>query len=118
MLRKNEFCKVINKFTMDRIEQLLKFLELQPDDVFLHYALAMELISVNKNDEAIEKLESIRTNHPDYLPLYYQLAGLYDKTNQSEKAILIYEIGMQVAERSGDKKTYGELRSAYEELTF
>ena len=103
---------------MDRIEQLHKLLELQPDDVFLHYALAMELVSLNKNDEAITKLESIRSSNPDYLPLYYQLAGLYEKSDQSEKAIDIYVIGMQVAERSGDKKTFGELRSAYEELTF
>lgn len=118
MLRKNEFCKVINKFTMDRIEQIHKLLELQPDDVFLHYALAMEFVSVDKYDEAISKLEFIRNSHPDYLPLYYQLAGLYEKTGLSDKAINIYSIGMQVAEKSGDRKTYGELRSAYEELTF
>lgn len=103
---------------MDRKSQLIKMLELQPDDVFLKYALAMELVSENKLNEAVAQLENILKDDPDYLAAYYQLAKLYESIEMNDKAISTYEKGMSLAEKCKDQKTYGELRSALEELTF
>lgn len=93
-------------------------LKKNPDDVFLHYAIAMEHISVNAFSDAIEKLEWIKNQFSDYLPLYYQLAQLYSESGNTEKAIQTYEEGIILAEKLSEKKTASELRCALEELIF
>ncbi|MBL7838358.1 MAG: hypothetical protein JNM67_12635 [Bacteroidetes bacterium] len=103
---------------MDRKTQILSLLKDNSTDIFLQYALAMEYMSENKTSEAIDVLVAIRNQDPDYLPLYYQLAKLYEAAEQNNLAIKTYEEGMVVAQKSNDKKTLAELRSALEELTF
>ncbi len=103
---------------MNRIDHIRQMLTENPEDVFLHYALAMEFMSVQDNAAAVEQLEWIRSTQSDYLPLYYQLAHLYEAAGATAKAIEVYESGMAVAEVQNDLKTRGELRSALEELTF
>ena len=103
---------------MERLESLNKMLESNPDDLFLHYALAMEYLSAEEDILAAEKLEWIKSNAPEYLALYYQLAKLYEKMNEQEKAITIYELGIEVAKQQKETKTMNELRSALEELIF
>jgi len=119
MLRKNEFCKVINNIRyMDRIETIKHLLTENPNDIFLNYALAMEYMSLSDWNSSIDQLEWIRSKHPDYLALYYQLAHVYEKLNNSNMAIEVYEQGIELAIKLSDKKTQLELKSALEELTF
>lgn len=103
---------------MSRINTILEMLKKNPDDVFLHYAIAMEHISVNAFADAIEKLEWIKSHYSDYLPLYYQLAQLYSESGNTENAIKTYEEGIILAENLSEKKTASELRSALEELIY
>lgn len=102
---------------MDRKTQLITLLEQHPEDVFLHYALAMELVSEGHSAEAINKLEYIRGIQPDYLPLYYQLGGLYAAASETEKAQAVYETGIELALATRNMKTASELRSALEEIS-
>ena len=119
MLRKNEFCKVINNIQyMDRIETIKHLLTENPNDIFLNYALAMEYMSLTDWNASSVQLEWIRSNHPDYLPLYYQLAHVYEELSNSNMAIIVYEEGIELAIKLADKKTELELKSALEELTF
>lgn len=106
------------KFEMSRIDSIRELLKKDPEDVFLNYALAMEYMSAEQTDEAIEKLEWIRKKQADYLPLYYQLAQLYAENGAGDKSEQIYLEGIEVAEAAGDRKTASELRSALEELLF
>jgi Tfp pilus assembly protein PilF len=103
---------------MDRVESLHKMLESNPEDLFLHYALAMEYISAGEDVLAMEKLEDIKVKSPEYLALYYQLAKLYEKMDETEKAIDTYEKGIEVARAQNETKTMNELRSAMDELIF
>lgn len=103
---------------MDRKTQILSLLKDNPNDVFLQYALAMEFMSADETDAAIDILSSLKSQEPDYLPTYYQLAKLYEATGANNLAIETYEAGMLVAQKANDRKTLGELRSALEELTF
>ena len=119
MLRKNEFCKVINNIQyMDRIDTIKQLLAEKPNDIFLNYALAMEYMSLSNWESATIQLEWIRNKHPDYLPLYYQLAHVYEELKNSDMAIHVYEQGIELAIKLSDKKTELELKSALEELTF
>jgi tetratricopeptide (TPR) repeat protein len=103
---------------MNRLANLYKMLEIQPEDVFLNYALAMELISLNNYEESIHQLEWLQANQSDYLPTYYQLAAIYIETEQVDKAINIYKKGMDLAKVQNETKTFNELKSAYEELIY
>ncbi len=103
---------------MDRLSALLNFVAQTPTNPFLHFGIAMEYLSLNEEQKALEKMEYVYQNFPNYLPNYYQLAHIYEKQNETDKAILIYEQGIALAIVQKELKTASELRSALEELTF
>ncbi|OQP64089.1 hypothetical protein A3860_22035 [Niastella vici] len=103
---------------MDRITQLKEFLQANPGDNFLKHALALEYIKIGEDNTAKSIFEEILTQDPNYIGSYYHLAKLLERTGDTDAAIAWYEKGMEAAKKAGDKHAYGELRSAYEELTF
>jgi len=103
---------------MDRIQKLLDFLKLSPDDNFLKHALALEYIKLDDTVKAKELFEDILTNNPDYIGSYYHLAKLLEQTGEKENAISWYEKGMAAAKKAGDNHAYNELQSAYEDLVY
>jgi len=103
---------------MNRIEKLHDFLKDNPADSFVQHALALEYIKLGDDDAAKGLFESILVREPGYIGSYYHLAKLLERTGDVQSAIGIYEKGMQEAQKAGEKHAYGELRGAYEELTF
>lgn len=103
---------------MDRIEKLKAFLLQQPDDAFLQHALALEYIKLGDDGQARQLFENLLAIHPAYVGSYYHLAKLLERQGETEAAIRIYETGMEAARKAGDQHALGELRGAYEELTF
>jgi tetratricopeptide (TPR) repeat protein len=100
-----------------RFEKLREMLEGQPDDLFLHYALAMEYLGMQNLPEAEKLFRTIIQTDSHYVAAYYQLGKLLESINESE-AISIYEKGMKEAELKNDRKTVNEFRSALDELMF
>ena len=103
---------------MDRIARLKEFLLANPGDNFLKHALALEYIKIGDDSTAQHIFEEILTQDPGYIGSYYHLAKLLERTGDTNAAIQWYEKGMEVAKKAGDHHAFGELRSAYEELTF
>ena len=103
---------------MDRIERLKDFLKENPDDNFLHHALALEYMKLGDKDRARQIFEDILERDPGYIGSYYHLAKLLEGQGENDLAISWYEKGMEAAKKTGDNHAYGELRSAYEELKF
>lgn len=103
---------------MDRITKLKEFLQANPGDNFLKHALALEYIKTGDEGTARAIFEEILTADPAYVGSYYHLAKLLERTGDTDMAIQWYEKGMEAAQKAGDKHAFGELRSAYEELTF
>src|SRR5437762_115296 len=103
---------------MDRIEKLKEFLKLTPVDSFLQHALALEYIKIGNDTEARKLFETIIEREPGYIGTYYHLAKLLERNGDNDAAIRIYEKGMEEAKKATDNKAYGELKGAYEELTF
>ena len=103
---------------MDRIEKLKEFLAASPTDNFLQHALALEYIKLGNDAAARSLFEEILTRDPGYVGSYYHLAKLLERTGNIEEAIRVYEKGMEIAKSAGENHAYGELRGAYEELTF
>jgi Tfp pilus assembly protein PilF len=103
---------------VDRIAKLNEFLLASPEDSFLQHALALEHIKLGNDEAARELFERILNREPGYIGSYYHLAKLLERNDKTEEAIRIYEKGMAEAKKAGDNHAFGELRGAYEELTF
>ena len=103
---------------MNRIQKLLEYLETSPNDNFLRHALALEYIKAGDETQARRLFEKILEHDPGYIGSYYHLAKLLERVGETEAAVSWYEKGMAQAKKAGDDHAYGELRGAYEELTF
>jgi Tfp pilus assembly protein PilF len=103
---------------MERIEKLKEFLKQSPTDSFLQHALALEYIKIGDDVQARSLFEDILNREPGYIGSYYHLAKLLERNDQTDEAIKVYEKGMEEAKKAGDNHAFGELRGAYEELTF
>jgi tetratricopeptide (TPR) repeat protein len=103
---------------MDRIEKLVQFLRDNPNDSFVQHALALEYIKLGNDIKAKEIFEQLLTRDPGYIGSYYHLGKLLERNNDTDAAIKVYEKGMEQAKQARDNHAFGELRGAYEELTF
>ncbi len=103
---------------MDRIEKLKAFLQESPGDSFLKHALALEYIKLGDDSAAKLLFEEILGKEPGYVGSYYHLGKLLERAGLTDKAVQVYEKGMEEAKKAGDNHAYGELRGAYEELVF
>lgn len=99
-----------------RQEQLEAMLDEEPDDPFIHYALALELFRSDELAQYQAKLEWLRENHSSYLATYFQLGKWYAHQGEILKAINVYTSGMILAEEQKNNKTLLELKGALEEL--
>jgi tetratricopeptide (TPR) repeat protein len=99
-----------------RLDQMLAFLEQDPNDSFSRYAVALEYASRRKYPAAIEQLDELRRRDPDYVALYYQLGDLQTKMEEWDLAEQAYTEGITVARRIGDTHTLSELQMALDEL--
>ena len=103
---------------MERIDKIKMMLVDNAADSFLQHALALEYIKLGNDVEARKLFETILAREPGYVGSYYHLAKLLERIGETDNAIKVYEKGMEETKRAGDNHAFGELRSAYEELTF
>jgi Tfp pilus assembly protein PilF len=103
---------------MDRVAKIKEMLAQNPGDSFLNHALALEQIKRGDDLAARELFEKLLHREPGYVGSYYHLAKLLERIGETDNAIAVYEKGMEIAKAAGDNHALGELRSAYEELTF
>jgi Tfp pilus assembly protein PilF len=99
-----------------RLEQLQEFLKDDINDSFLRYALALEYVGVEKNETARDCFLKLIKDDENYIATYYQLGKLYESLNEVEKAREIYKKGINIAQKSENKKTLLELQEAYNML--
>ena len=100
-----------------RLMQLQAFLEEDPNDPFLLYALATEYQPTDVG-KALVYFEQLLANHPDYLATYYQVAHLYAELGREEQAKQAFEKGIAKAKDQKQAKTEQELQNAYQNYLF
>jgi Tfp pilus assembly protein PilF len=103
---------------VDRISKLNEFLKVNPKDSFVQHALALEYIKLGNDEQAKDLFEEILNREPGYIGSYYHLAKLLERNDKAEEAVKVYEKGMEESKKAGDNHSFGELRGAWEELTF
>lgn len=95
-----------------RLERLLNMQQNQPNDVFLHYALALEWVKKGATEKAIDALQRVIELDSGYLAAYFQLGHLLIEQKKKEEAIVIFETGIKKAQEVRDLKTLAELKNA------
>jgi len=97
----------------ERLTKLYAFRDENPDDPFLHYAVATELLKLGRVDEALQGFESLTVRYPEYLGTYYHLGKAYESQGRTEDAIRTYEAGMLMARKARQHHTLSELQAAW-----
>ena len=71
---------------MDRVTQLRKFIDAQPQEPLPRYALALELKGLGDNEGAVAELQALVAQAPDYLATYLQLGMLLQVLGRTAEA--------------------------------
>ena len=94
----------------NRIRQLLEMMDEDPADPFCRYALGLEYAGdPESRNRALDVFLKLRESHPDYLPVYYQLAVILKQEEGGAGFEEVVRQGMELADRTGQKKTFMEL---------
>jgi tetratricopeptide (TPR) repeat protein len=99
-----------------RLELLKRYLQEDPSDSFLRYALALEFIALNEHQPAYEQLTKLLFDDPDYLAAYYMAGKSAEAIEKNEEAKNWYLKGIEVARNQKDQHTLNELSAALEQL--
>lgn len=100
---------------MDRLKYLLQLHQEQPNDPFLVYGIALEYKKTASNETAAY-FDLLLTSFPDYLATYYQAAEYFAEKGSYEKALEIYDKGINLATSLNEMKTLAELKNSKQNL--
>ena len=101
---------------MSRIEKLLEYMRTSGKDSFLQHALALEYIKIGNDEDARKLFNEILLREPTYVGSYYHLGKLLERVADFDRAIRVYQRGMEEAKKANDRHAYSELQGALEEL--
>lgn len=102
--------------TSDRIEQLKRLLEQDPNDAFCLYGLAQEYVQRGENDRALEYFRRTVEVDPDSSYGFYHMARVQAAEGHLDDAKATLAKGIEAAQRTGDAKARGELHDLLDSL--
>jgi len=95
-----------------RISNLANQIRKSPDDSFLKFVLALELLKNGEQNKALRLFKNIRESDPEYVGVYYHLGKLYEELDQNNFAVNTYKHGISIAEQKSDQHAKSELQGA------
>lgn len=101
---------------MTRREQLEALLQQEPHDVFLHYALACELIKQGDCAGGCARFQKLHQDFPDYVPAWFKHAQVLAELGDLTQAREVGQRGLETANRVGDRHAAGEIAAFLELL--
>lgn len=96
----------------DRLIFMEEMLDTNPNDPFLLYAIAIEYQNKTDIKKTSEIFTKLLKEHPKYLATYYQMGQILEGKGKFDKAVALYRKGKELAIKSNDQKTIGELSEA------
>lgn len=100
-----------------RLNQLEQMHQQDPRDVFIHYALAMELSGLGRLSEALSVFKAVIAEHSDYSAAYFMCGRTMEQMDIRREAGDMYRAGISAARRTGDEHAAGEMQAALDALT-
>ena len=100
----------------NRMAELQRLLEREPNDPFLRYGIAMEHKKAGRFDDALDWFGRTLEVEATYCYAYYQQAQIHEERGDADAARAVYAKGIKVADGCGDAHAAGEMRAALEVL--
>lgn len=100
----------------ERISQIRTMLKTQPNDIFLHYSLAMELTSTGCFDEASEAFIKCIELDKEYLAAYVEAGKSLRSAKRFDEARKIFKDAMKLSDKQGENHTRDYIRQQLESL--
>jgi hypothetical protein len=99
---------------MTRLEKIREMLEREPHDVFLRYALAMELDSAGNVAESRQIYAELMHGDPPHLPSFFRTAQIQARLGEHTEAAQTLTEGIRLAHQQGDAHTAMEMMQMLE----
>ena len=100
----------------DRIEQLTKMLQAEPDDAFCMYGLALEYAKRGDLDEAASWFDRTIAADPRQCYAYFHKARSQQEAGDATSAQATLRAGLKQARAIGDLKAASEIEAFLDEL--
>lgn len=95
---------------MSRLDQLRALLKDQPDDLFLNFGLAMELLGEGRLQDALAAFDRVIGLDADHVPAHQQKAHTLMQMGRRDHAAQALKEGIQAARRSGNAHAADEMQ--------
>src|SRR5262245_16862928 len=95
-----------------RLAQLETWVRDKPDDAFVRYALALELKSLGREEDAAREFATLIAKKPDYVPSYLMFGNLLGRLGRTDEAREVLEKGLVAAQKAGNHHAAGEIQDA------
>jgi len=99
-----------------RLRQLQEFLADSPDDPELRYAVAMELIGLGADDDAVRSFRGLIADRPGYVPSYLMLGQTLIRLDREAEAKDVLRAGVAAAGTAGNVHAQGEIQTLLDSL--
>jgi tetratricopeptide (TPR) repeat protein len=99
-----------------RLETLKSMLELNPNDAFARYGLAMEYKNSADYEAAMREFHALIEVHPDYPAGYFHGGQTLERMGRTDDARAMYSAGVDAAARKGDGHAQSEMQAALDLL--
>jgi len=96
----------------NRLQFINQMHEKNPKDSYLAFAAAVEHQQAGNRKRAINIIENLIINDPEYTDAYFKLGKMYENDKKLKKAIQTYHAGKIVATKNKDLKSLGEITEA------
>jgi tetratricopeptide (TPR) repeat protein len=100
----------------DRLAELRKHLDREPDDPFLRYGIAMEHKKAGAFDEALRWFDKTLEVDATYAYAHYQKGQVHEAKEDTASARKAYEEGVVAATKCNDQHAVGEMQVALDLL--
>ncbi len=94
---------------MSRREQIETMLLDEPKDIFLRYALAMELNAEQQNEKSLEILSELQAETPPHVPAFFMAGQQLAKLGRINEARSVLRDGIDHARSQSNSHAAGEM---------
>lgn len=101
---------------MSRLEKIRQMLIAEPRDLFLRYALAMELDSSGQPEESLMAYHELMRDQPAHVPSFFRAGQLLIRMGRIDEAKSLLEKGIRHALDQGDTHASGEMNELLESI--
>lgn len=99
-----------------RREKIESMLQAEPKDIFLRYALAMEMEKAGEDRAALELHSQLIKESPPHIASYFRSAQILAALDEVEPARAFLRDGIEAARGSGDLHSASEMSQMLAEL--